>query len=416
MAKSDKKRGKRLMKSKKMSLLWRIFGYYSVEIPRAFLEDFLNLCLRYGFNYYDIKMDEDKRIASLKVSAVEMSNIKTACRMWQIRIRIISIHGVPKRILRYKGRWGILVGGILAIALFIAAQSVVWRIDITGNERLTREQVLNSLSEQGLGIGSRISSLDPNSIEQRVMINSDDIAWISVKIVGTVAKIEVLEVIDTDINEKNTVPANLVSQFDAQIVGMEVYSGFLSVKEGDYVRKGELLVSGVYKEGKAPLRFSRASGRILGRLSHVIEVEIPLVQSKKVLTGDKIEKKSLIFFGKTINFFGNYRNLPASYDIINCVYTLDPFSLGELPISLATDEYYPYEMIDVEISEEEAIEQAYARLREIIDSELPDAQILKTTLHGEFADGKYNLKCTVIAICNIAKQVEFEVEGLLLSD
>ena len=48
-------------------------------------------------------------------------------------------------------------------------------------------------------------------------------------------------------------------------------------------------------------------------------------------------------------------------------------------------------------------------LRERIDYELPEAQILKKTLHGEIVDGKYVLKCTVTAVCNIAKQVEFEV-------
>ena len=66
-------------------------------------------------------------------------------------------------------------------------------------------------------------------------------------------------------------------------------------------------------------------------------------------------------------------------------------------------------MVEMEISEEEAIEQAYEELRKRVDEELPEAQILKKTLHGEIVDGKYVLKCTVTAVCNIAKQVEFEV-------
>ena len=157
------------------------------------------------------------------------------------------------------------------------------------------------------------------------------------------------------------------------------------------------------------LRFTRANGCVFGRVSTTFEVEIPLVQTQKVPTGEKITKKSLIFFGKSINFFTNYRNLPISYDIINYLYTLNPFSLGELPISISVDEYYPYEMVEVTISEQDAIEQAYEVLRQKIDSELPQAQILKKSLHGEIVDGKYVLKCTLTAICNIAKQVEFEV-------
>ena len=158
-----------------------------------------------------------------------------------------------------------------------------------------------------------------------------------------------------------------------------------------------------------PLRYTRACGSILGRVTQTFEIEIPLVQTKKAPTGEKITKKTLNFFGKKINFFINYRNLPTSYDIINYIYILNPFSLGELPISLSVNEYYGYEMVEMEISEEEDIEQAYEELRKRMDEELPEAQILKKTLHGEIVDGKYVLKCTVTAVCNIAKQVEFEV-------
>ena len=66
-------------------------------------------------------------------------------------------------------------------------------------------------------------------------------------------------------------------------------------------------------------------------------------------------------------------------------------------------------MVEIEISEEEAMEQAYEVLYQKINAKLPQAQILKKTLQGEIVDGKYVLKCTVTAICNIAKQVEFEV-------
>lgn len=413
MGKSKHKRGKKECKTYKApSLLLWLLGYYTVEIPRPFFEDFLNLCLRYNFSYYDVNIDEDKRSVSLIVALPQLKNVLTACRMWQIRIKVVSGHGLPQRLLKYKGRYGLLVGSVLAVALFVLSQSVIWRIDVTGNSDLSTEQVLESLNENGLHVGSYISSLKTDSIEQRIMISNDRIAWMSINILGTVAHVEIREVLDTEIKEENKTPANLVAAFDAQIVGMEVYSGFLSVKEGDFVRKGELLVSGVHKEGKSPLRFSRASGRIFGRISHTFEIEIPLVQSKKVYLDEKIEKKTLIFFGKPIKFFLNYRNLPTSYDIINYIYTFDPFSLGELPISLSVDEYLAYEMRDVDISEGEAIDFAYKELRRRIDEELPDATILKKVLHGEVSEGKYVLKCTVTAICNIARQVEFEVSNL----
>ena len=95
--------------------------------------------------------------------------------------------------------------------------------------------------------------------------------------------------------------------------------------------------------------------------------------------------------------------------IINYVYTFNPLSLGELPISISIDEYLPYELVEVEISEMDAIDLAYEKLRDVMDAEIPDAQILKKTLSGDVVDGKYILKCTATVICNIARQIEFEI-------
>ena len=66
-------------------------------------------------------------------------------------------------------------------------------------------------------------------------------------------------------------------------------------------------------------------------------------------------------------------------------------------------------MRDIEISEDEAIELAYGLLATKIAEELPDATVLKKSIQGEIVDGKYVLTCHLTAICNIARQVEFEV-------
>ena len=397
------------MRNKKPSFLLRFFGYCELEIPISTKEKFLNLCMRYGFDYYNLQIDEENKRMLVRIALASHKRILTACRVWEIRAKIIAKRGLIPKAVQYRGRWGLLAGAILSIVLFCLSQSVLWRIDIVGNKRLSEEQIIKTLSQNGLYVGGRISNLNLKSIEQRVMINDDEVAWISINLIGVVARVEVKEVIDTEIIEQETKPANIVSSFDAQIVALEVLQGFPVLKEGDFVRAGDLIVSGIYKSEKAPLRYTRASGKIFGRVTKQFEVEIPLVQMKKVPTGEKITKKTLNFFGKSINFFINYRNLPISYDIINYVYTFNPFSLGELPISLSVDEYYAYENVEVEITDDEAMEQAYESLRLMIDDTLPDAQILRKSIQGEFVDGKYVLKCTITAICDIAKQVEFEV-------
>lgn len=403
------KKIKKKYKGKKISKLNWFLGYHELSIPRSSCEDFLNLCLRYGFEYFGLKINEEEKRATFFVRSLEYKDILTACRLWQIRVKSEGFYGFPSKMLKYRGRWGIAVGAVLSLALFLLSQSVVWRIDVIGNERLSDERIIESLSQNGLSVGDWISQINANSVEQRVMINDEEVAWMSINFTGTVARVEVREIIDTEIVKPSTRPANIVSLYDAQIVSLEVYSGFVCVKEGDFVREGELIVSGLYKTEKAPIRYLRASARVLARVTRTFEVEIPLIQQQKVPTGEKIDQKTLNFFGNSIKLFTNYRNLPSTCDIINYIYTFNPLSLGELPISVETVTYLPYTLQEVEISESEAIEQAYALLRQRIDEELPEAQILNKTLYGEFRDGKYVLRCKLTAVCNVARQIEFEV-------
>ncbi len=391
------------------SLLAWVLGYYELVMPRTCCETFLNMCMRYGFLYYSIEFDDEREKVCFVLPASQRGRVLSACRVWRIGVRVGGKYGLIARLSRYRGRWGLALGLVLSLILFFASQSVIWRIDITGNETLTREDVIECLLENGMGVGDVISRVDTNSVEQRVMINNDSISYVSINIIGTVATVEIRETIDTEIKEDNKKPANLVSRFDAQIISIEAYSGFVCVKEEDFVRAGELLVSGIYASEKAPIRYTRASGKIFGRVNASFDVEIPLNQVKKVPTGEKIEKKTLIFFGKSIKLFTNYRNLPPSCDIMNYEYALDPFSLGELPILLKVEEYLPYEMSEITITESEAIDQAYAELRRLIDVELPESQILKESLYGEFREGKYVLHCDLTVICDIARQIEFEI-------
>ena len=78
MSKNRNKKGKNSPQiNSKISLFLRIVGYSQLEIPRAFLEDFLNICLRYGFDYYCVSVDEEKRKVTLFVPLFQTKNIDT---------------------------------------------------------------------------------------------------------------------------------------------------------------------------------------------------------------------------------------------------------------------------------------------------------------------------------------------------
>ena len=387
-----------------------LIGYRCLRIPRSCAETFMNLCMRYGFVYSNFKISKDGESAELICSIYTSRRVEVACGYCGIPIERVYTRGLPHILYLRRKRVGILIGAVLSVALLIASQSVLWSVEVVGNERLEEREVIELLGSCGLRVGGKLSDLDIDSVENRAILNSDDISWLSINMSGTVARVEIRERIDTEVGDKRKDPANVVARLDGQIVGIEVYSGFLCVSDGDYVRAGQLLVSGLYDSAHSAYRYTRASARIFAKTLHTFTVEIPLEREVKVYIGGEKEKKTLNFFGKSIKLFGNSGNVGESCDIINYEYSFDPFGLGALPISVSVQRVCPYIYERQTLDPAEAEELAYYELWARIEAELPDAQLLKKSISVSLTESSYILNCTVVCIEDIAKILEFEIK------
>ena len=77
---------------------------------------------------------------------------------------------------------------------------------------------------------------------------------------------------------------------------------------------------------------------------------------------------------------------------------------------MSIEKDYPYTYETVDIDEALAQELAYYELRAMIDTELPDAQLVKKSIYSELTQDSYILKCTVFCIEDIAKISEFDIK------
>lgn len=385
-----------------------LFGYCKMSVPYDRCTDLLNLCMRYGFVYSEFSVKGDTAFFICPLTSAR--RLSSACRVYKIPVTLESAHGLLCLLYRYRSRAGLLVGAIIALAIIILSRSIVWEINITGNESMSEAEIISELEKSGLRVGEKLSDINTDSIENKVLINSDKISWISVNMSGTVANVQIREVIDTKINDAPKNPANIISRCDAEIVSVEAYTGYPCVKSGDYVRAGDLLVSGFYETTQKPYRYTRASGRIMAKTVHKFCIEIPLEREIKVYSSNAKEQKTLNFFGKSIKLFSNYRNEGVSCDIINYEYRLNPFGFGKLPISVSVEKEFPYTVESKAIDAEYAAELAFYELQMTMEREMPDAQLLKKSITTECYDDRYVLECTVYCIEDIAMISEFDIK------
>jgi similar to stage IV sporulation protein len=310
---------------------------------------------------------------------------------------------------RYRHRYGILIGIVLSVALIALSGSVIWDIRIDGEHKLSESEVKSVLSDCGLDIGTRRRSLDIDALENRVLIRSDDIAWISVNIIGTVAEVEIRELTLTPEREELPTASNLVSGFDAKVVGFEKVKGNIAVEIGQRVRQGQLLVGGIYGDEDSGFRYTNPEGSVLGEVDRELRVEILRTEKQKVYTGEVKREKYLIFFEKRIKFFSNYRNLPMSCDKIEVEEYFHAPNGVEMPFGIYEVRYLEYQYEDIERDDEMLTRLADYRMDVLMSAELADAFLLRKRLQYEILDDRIVLRCRIKCVQNIASRLPVDI-------
>ncbi len=324
-----------------------------------------------------------------------------------IEIKLERGIGLPFLFKRYKYRVGAFAGFFIMCAIIYSSLCVVWDIRIVGNDNVSELEVIRELEGAGLSVGKRIDMLDVDEIENRMLIKSDNISWVSINIIGTVANVEVREKqkVPDKIEAK---PSNLIATQNGEIVSLEVYTGKPVVKIGDIVSKGDILVSGIYDSPNFGFRLRPSRGKIFAKTSHRIEIEIPYEYQEKVYTGSEIRENKLIFFSNSIKLSKNSGNLPPNCDTIRESNIFSLVSEKDMPIVFESVRHLEYKYENSTRTCDEATELAYRELESSLYKYTKDAALVSKSIKTEIGEDSVRLTCDIQIIENIAENIEFE--------
>ena len=388
------------------------FAYFIVGNVRIFCDGenitrLLNLCMCRDIPFVDFEVTENGAQLTMRLTVYQ--RFKREANKHGIAYNVIKKRGVPCFFARYKYRFGIFLGIILAASMVYASRSFIWRIDVIGNETLTSSEIKEALATYGFEIGSYIPNVNTDKIENRVTLDSDRISWLSVNITGNTATVQIRE--RQTANEKDSQRyANVIAKKSGTIQEVMVHSGRVVANAGRFVNEGDLLISGIYDSSLVGFRCTRASGRIMARTVSEYYIEIPFEYDEKRYTGVEIYDKYLNFFDYSINISKNYRKEGTLYDKI---YIVDNCILpggASTPIEIHTVKYLEYETVTQRRSADEAENLAYFELSQKLASLAEDTVILKKTVTPMISDTCYAIHCTVVAIEDIALVSEFDAE------
>ena len=321
-------------------------GYVRIKITGFSLERFLNMAAYRGIYLWDVTRTSEGVELNVTIQGFKM--LKTCAKKTRCRTKIIKKNGIPFILYRYRKR-KLLMGGVafFVLGLFILS-SFVWRIEIEGNETLSNDAVMVFLEEQGLRIGAPKISLSDRSLSQALLNNFAEISWADVHTRGTRTTVRLAEALPPqEILDRRT-PAHVIATADGLITNVITWSGAPMVRQGDVVRAGELLVSGILElvpdTPGTPLVYAHAQAEVWARRYHPIEFTVPFTYSEKFFTGQTATSRTL-----QLLFPANLRiNMPGgsnsftSYDKITTHHQPGIASNYPMPVILSTTYYLEF--------------------------------------------------------------------------
>lgn len=389
-----------------MNIVYWLLGYVDIYVKSKDAVTLLNLCMYYSIPYSRFSYDDCGISVRLRLS--HYKKIQIECNSRNIELSEKCRGGIPVFIYNNRKRSGFVIGGVLAILMMVIFDSFIWDINISGNTTVTSSEIIEELSSYGVRVGANKNKIHTQSIENRILIESEDISFISINIQGNIANVEIREREKENPKEPKRY-ANITARKSGVIERAQIYRGNLVVSAGQYVDAGDLLISGIYDSKIQGFRFTRASGSVYARTVEEILIEIPLEYEEKRYTGKVNYEKSLNFFGFSVKISKNYGNDMVLYDTISSVEDYNLWDGVRLPLDSNKITLHEYEYIKCTRSIDEARELGYFKLSEKIQ-ELEKAEILKKSVDTYTLEDKLILVCTLVCIEDISSVTEFDVD------
>jgi len=364
------------------NILNYINGTVTIKVSGTMPEKFINLCMLEKISLLRITKKNDDFIVCLGLS--DFFHLRPLVRKSQIRIQVINYGGFPFLTKKIKHRKMLVVGGIVSLILLNILMSYIWFVDIVGVNSISVSQIKAVVYEQGLKPGVLKDAVSTKRMEERILREIPEIAWVSVNVTGTRAVVEVVE--KTMPKELDKAPAHIIATKDGIITDIIALAGQSAVKKGDTVKKGDILIKGVAYDGKAtvtnsPPQMIRANGIVKARVWYEGYSETELVKIVHERTGKQEIAVTLKVLQNEILLKKVAISPEREFEVEVFNKKLSWWRNSDIAVESIISTFYEVNTKTITLSIEAAREESKAKALATVQSLIPEtAQVLSRTI------------------------------------
>lgn len=335
-------------------------GKVSITLEGLNVEKFLNFLCTNKLEIYNIVRNEHSNF-TITIDSHFKKKVITDAKKFGYKVSIGKKSGIYNIISFILTRFVLVCSIIFMLSVYLFSNIFLWKINISGNNLIRTSSIISFLADNGIAVGKIKGSIDNRNVEKLLRDNFSDIALVSTEIYGNSLNINISEKLAK--NYLDYTP--LTSAYNGVVREFELVSGSSTVRVGDVVKVGQILVE--------PYVFDSAGNRknINAKANLCLEVDfnytIEYNENREIYedTGSTFVYSNYSLWG--LNFkkskacpYKNYRLEKQEYYVLNSAF---------LPIKKTRYRYFEQSpkpaYVPFEMAKESTIEEAYFGLENL---------------------------------------------------
>ena len=277
-----------------------MYNYYEIKVTGKDIHRFIKNLYRMKIQLYKINWGASSAI--LWVDLEGFKKIKEIKTIYEIEI--IGYHGFFKLEYYLKKYYLFCVSMLLGILLILFLSHLIFDVRVVHVKKEIRTFLKEELRKEGITpLHFQKSFHKQEEIVAKIISNyRDKIEWMEIERVGTKYIVKVEERKYSEEKEEAE-PRDIIAKKDGRILQIEAESGTILVAKDQYVKKGDILISGQIKNKDTVMAKVRSNGRVYAQTWYTVNVSLPYHYEEETKTGNKKKSLSVRFFSNQWNLF-----------------------------------------------------------------------------------------------------------------
>jgi similar to stage IV sporulation protein len=229
----------------------------------------------------------------------KVMNIKTSCD-----VTVEKYEGKLRLREGIKNHLILIISLVIGYLFLLFISNIIFDVEVIHSNTNIRKLVTEELKERNISKWHFKQSYEGiKKIKEEILSEyKDRLEWIEIESIGTkyIVKVEERKIIEKD---KEYIYQDIVSSKSAVIVRINATEGEIIRQKNDYVKKGDIIISGKIMKGNEVSKLVKASGKIYGEVWYNIKVEHPLIYQSKISTGKEKKVYKIVFLNHSLSLF-----------------------------------------------------------------------------------------------------------------